>query len=493
MFHFYLSKENRFWQVDSRTYNLVAQGVAAGKGISDPTGKPNFYRLPGYPIFLAFFYKIFGTDERNPLWAQVVLGSLIPILIFFLSVTLFSQYRFVAYAASVLSSIHLGLILYSGFLMTETLFILLLLLFFIFFFSGIHLWFCRTKSDIGPMESAHYQVFILPDPIEGIPILAPRMYELVGQHNREAYKHEHLKQYVAGNTVFRDMLLAGLFLGLASLVRPVGHYLFFLALIIILLSHGSLREKIRKAIPFSFMWLLPVSIWLIRNYMMLGHIFFHTLPGGHFLYLSAARVASQVHKVSYIQARLKLSNEVNGLIKQKERDQKRSLNEIEQCYVHEAVAKKYFWMHPWQSLTFWLTDMFRTCLSLYSAELLYIESGRQALDYFAPGRTIWSWFERYLFPRTENIYLKAIVYGEIVMFLFLLIGYLFGFVHFLISIFKQSLSLEVMCSWVKALPYMKLFIVIALAGGYARMRLPIEPLIIILSCYGWMLLIKRKH
>jgi hypothetical protein len=37
----------------------------------------------------------------------------------------------------------------------------------------------------------------------------------------------------------------------------------------------------------------------------------------------------------------------------------------------------------------------------------------------------------------------------------------------------------------QAIPIMILFIVLALAGGYARMRLPIEPLLIIFSLSGW--------
>jgi hypothetical protein len=41
------------------------------------------------------------------------------------------------------------------------------------------------------------------------------------------------------------------------------------------------------------------------------------------------------------------------------------------------------------------------------------------------------------------------------------------------------------CSILRMLPFMALFMIIALSGGYARMRLPIEPFLLICSLYGW--------
>ena len=81
VFHCYLGKNKNYWQVDSNTYHNVAVNIAQGKGIS-AQGKPSFYRLPGYSIFLSIFYKIFGVDTKNVLWIQIFLASFIPIFIF---------------------------------------------------------------------------------------------------------------------------------------------------------------------------------------------------------------------------------------------------------------------------------------------------------------------------------------------------------------------------------------------------------------------------
>jgi len=276
------------------------------------------------------------------------------------------------------------------------------------------------------------------------------------------------------------------------LVRPVGVYVIVVALILLLLSRDSWREKFRKSAIFFVVWFIPVAVWLIRNYVLLGHVFFHTLPGGHFLYFSSARVIAQEENCPYPTARAKLAREVSLRIRAQERELGKQFNEIERCYVHEQLAFQYFVTYPWQTIKLYVTDMLRTTFSLYSAELLYLDSGRQDIDYFAPNRTVWSWFDRYLFPATENPLLKMIIYIEIFLSLLLWLGILFGFIYVLWGLLYSPVLWSDLCSWARVIPYTKLFVIIALAGGYARMRLPIEPLLIILAVYGWGMMVFKK-
>lgn len=480
VYHWYLEKDQNYWQVDSNTYDLVAQGLADGKGISLPDGKQNFYRLPGYPIFIGFFYKIFGHKPEKVLWAQILLASFIPLLIFLLSLTLFPYRRRLAMLAGAGGAVHLGLILYSGFFMTESLFIFLLLLFFIFFFKSVHLWFCSQRSDLlsardFETNTIRSDLYFLPDP------LAQRdsygyVYEITGPLNA-AQKDVLLH----GDSVFQNLLVSGLFLGLASLVRPVGHYLMAVAGLVLLFSNDLWMAKLKKFCLLFFAWLLPVSFWLVRNYLLLGHIFFHTLPGGHFLYLSAARVAMHEQNISYEDSRAMLRNKVVALMQKEEVALNRPLTEIEVSYVHEKLAQHYFASSPLITAKTWITDMMRTCLSLYSAELLYLDAGRQSINYFAKERTLWSVFQRYLMPQTDSKLLKGIIYAEIFVFLFMIFGFCVG----LIRLFFSTTVVADCCAWLSCLPFMALFIVIALAGGYARMRLPIEPFLIIFALWGW--------
>lgn len=424
VYNYYLSKNNNYWQVDSQTYHLVAQQLTNNKGLTLPDNRPNFYRLPGYPLFLAACYKIFGENKEQALWVQVFLASLLPILIFFLARVMFPAYMCVAIGASLYSAVHFGLVLYSGFFMTETLFLLFFLLFLLCFFKTIYLW-------------------------------------------------GHRQEFKLSRKVIIKIMGAGFFLGLASLVRPVGQYFIVLALFLMLFSCDIFKNKLIKMILFFVSWLVPVSFWLVRNYMLLGHVFFHTLPGGHFLYLSAARVTMHTQSCSYQQAREILRQEVNSLMVQQEILLGRSLTEIERCYAHETIAKKHFKSAPLITLKNWATDMLRTSLSLYSSELVYLESGRKEQDYFNKERTVWSLFERYLFPQTESVMLKIIIYYEIITFFLLLLAFVYGFI--------QALYYKKSETWIKSLLFIGLFIVLALSGGYARMRLPAEIFIIILA------------
>jgi 4-amino-4-deoxy-L-arabinose transferase-like glycosyltransferase len=474
----YLSKNQNYWQVDSSTYHLVAQGIDDGKGISLPGGQPNFYRLPGYPLFMAFIYKIVGQNPQKALWGQIFLGAFIPLLIFFLAGILFNR-RWLAWLAGSFGAIHLGLILYSGFYMTETLFIFLFLLFAIFFFSYLgsasskeldavplyakplpSWWFFTELTEEGTSFSSFY----------------PDTNDFSGQN---------AVAYLKGDEGFKKLFLAGVFLGLASLVRPVGHYLILLALVLIMVRCVGWKCKINRTATLFISWLIPVSFWLVRNYLLLGHLFFHTLPGGHFLYLSAARVVAEAQDRSYPMARLLLSGQVDQMIRQEEHIKQRPLTEIERCWAHEALARKYFKRYPLISIKLWLTDMFRTCFSLYSAELLYLDSGRKQIEYFDKARTMSSWFSRYLNPATENGFLKGIIYYEIISFFLLLLGFAIGLVLMIVGWLRGTLARQDVHAWLYVLPFMALFIVVALAGGYARMRLPMESFLIILSLWGW--------
>ena len=118
---------------------------------------------------------------------------------------------------------------------------------------------------------------------------------------------------------------------------------------------------------------------------------------------------------------------------------------------------------------------------MYSAELLYLDSGRVDHDYFAKGRSWGDMFKRYVVPETSNLTLKSIVYAEIAFFFLMFLGFLVV----LLRVQREKCSRADVCSWLRMLPFMALFIIIALSGGYARMRLPIEPLLLICSLYGW--------
>jgi len=482
VFYGYLSRDHHYWQVDSHTYHKVALQIADGEGITNHDGSPHFYRLPGYPLFLGLCYKIFGESKVAALWIQVLLASLIPILIFFLSLVLFPSFFLLARVVSLYSCVHLGLVLYSGFFMTESLFLFFFLIFLILFFSCM----LTKKRPKNIKKSEDDRFLYMPDPgCTSVPFV--QWHE---KHFGKQIRQSLLKQYKQSakfESYYQRLLFAGLALGVASLVRPVGHYLMFVTFLLLLFFVTSWQQKFQHSFLIFLGWFLPISFWLLRNLVLTGHLFFHTLPGGHFLYLSAARVAMHVHDTSYQHARKILEKNVTERIKTFTAEHGRRPQEIEDCTIKERLALEYFFKAPLITLKHWMTDMFRTMFSLYSAELLYLEAGRKDVEYFEKGRSWQSMFERYLVPNTKNLWLKSIIWSEIALYLFVLLGFLLF-----------SLQAFASCNWLFlyklgiALPYMMLFIVISLAGGYARMRLPVEPLLLIFSFAFWVRLFEKR-
>jgi hypothetical protein len=409
------SKNENFWTADSAGYHILAMQIANGHGISTQQNEPAFYRLPGYPLFLAICYKLFDFDFKKTLWVQIILSCFIPIFIYFLSLALFPENFLLAKLAALIAVVHNGFMIFSGLLMSETLFCIFFLLFLILFLSSFALIGC------------------------------PKVFEIANS---------------------KKIFFAGLFLGLASLVRPVGHYLILVSILLLIFSNFVWNEKFKKILLLSFGWILIAGLWLLRNYLLTGFVFFHTLPGKHFLNNSAAYVIMQSQNYSYQNAKDFLNAQVVQDCLKKELDRNESLSEIEYCLAAEKVAYKYIRKHPVFFLKYSVANVLKTSLNLFSEEFFFIEKKLGG-------------FKNFLFPRLDHKILVPIVYLEL-LFLFLI---WFGFLGFFVGAFFVPTN---WCPLLKALPFICLMIFITLASGFARLRLPIEPLLMIFSLKFWL-------
>lgn len=413
LFAGYTSHEDHAWLAfDSEQYELIARQIAAGDGISNQDGTPNFYRLPGYPLYLAGCYKIFNDHTHAALWLQVLLSSFIPLLIFFLSLTLLPSQLLIAQIASCVAAVHVGFMLYAGMLSTESLFLIFFLLFLICFYAGLQ------------------------------------------------------------NASSRFFACAGAFLGIASLIRPVGHYSIIIALAVLLMFYH--KNTLSKAIPLTASWLIVISPWLIRNYLLAGTLFFHTLPGLHFLQYSAAAIEQARIGCDYFQARDNVFAVWHGQVAKQEQLLKRPVTEYERFAVAQNVAFYYMTHYPKLFFKHACTQIARTCGTLYSTLFLYVPAGTT----YGNDMTVWSKIKLYLFPRAVHSLLIPLIYWEMISYLLMLLGCV---------MFLAQAVLDRSLRWVlvKTLPFMAMFIVITLAYGCARLRFAVEPCMIVLAAYAW--------
>ncbi len=165
-------------------------------------------------------------------------------------------------------------------------------------------------------------------------------------------------------------------------------------------------------------------------------------------------------------------------IKNEELKLNKKLNPAQTCKLAEKVSVSYFLKDLFVTTKHIFKNMFKTCFSLYSAELLFIDSGGKLPDYSSFG-DIRSNLKHYLFPKVNNKFLIPIIYLEIFLFIFLLIGFV-GF------IFQSFYIKENFYILLKVLPFIFLFVFITLSCGFARLRLPIEPFLLILSIEFWL-------
>lgn len=460
----YLMHDQRYFQTDSRTYDLVAASIASHKGVVSPDGSLQTHRVPGYPLFLAILYTM-NHSHFFALLVQIFLAAFIPVLVYRLGRKVFPDQRKVASLAGIIASVHIGFVLYSGFLMTETLFIFLFLIFMYYFMD--------SSIDEGSRMAVSPFGFVLPDSGED-GYISPLMTRNISLRALRARP----------DALLTNALIAGFFLGLVSMVRPVGHYMMPVIIVALLLKEQTWRQYFKSMIALIFAWGVVVAPWLIRNYLFTGALFFHTLPGGHFLQLSAARVIAHEQNISYQQARADVSKKAERELLQQRKQKGRKLMEIERCNVLERYAKEIFMSYPLTTIKLWLTDIFRTAFSLYSAELMYLEHNRETVDYFNTQRTVGSLFMRYLWPDV-SWRLRIIIWAEILMFLILLIAAAVFVVRVCIAALRKKTA--PLMPWRAVATFILFglfFVVIGLAGGYARMRLPAEPFLILLAAAG---------
>jgi hypothetical protein len=284
---------------------------------------------------------------------------------------------------------------------------------------------------------------------------------------------------------FGSLFVAGMCLGIACLIRPVGPYFIILFLIMLLFSDAKLSLRIKRFFVFFFAWLLAVLPWLLRNYLLTGFLFFHTWNGVHFMHYFASPIYMKSHNVNFSQASRQICvHEFRALLEAKEKLAGHKFSEIEKCRLGEQIAFEYIKQEPLFAIRLAFYNMFKTCVALYSSDLLTVLVGYPPACY-DNGRSIWNLVERFLCPPVENKLLKILIWFEIFCWCIILIG-------FVITLFNLIFNFELLCSCLKILPIIGLMILLTLACGFARLRLPIEPFIIIFSLNFWLEFFLKK-
>ncbi|MFA6527744.1 MAG: phospholipid carrier-dependent glycosyltransferase, partial [Candidatus Babeliales bacterium] len=315
-YHFFLCNNPCRLMFDAGHYHAMASDLLKYGLFCDGAGNYYFYRLPVYPIFLAASYWLGGIN------AVMIIQSLLSLLISVLCFFIAREFGFgdkIALWGAFFTGVHPGFLIFSGLVMTEILFTFFFLLSF----------------------------FLL---------------------MRESGWRKKQSKFL--------LLIAGICLGLASLTRAVvGFPLLICTLFVVLiLSHGLLREKIIGSFTLAFGWISVISIWCVRNYLLTGYIFLQAFSGNHCINHGAVPVVMRSQGCSYAQARDSVYADLchdHFIATQKKQD---CLDQVEKCFVAQATAAKIMLCHPYALMHHSIINMIKTLCGLYSSELLVIDS-----------------------------------------------------------------------------------------------------------------------
>lgn len=444
---FVIQPHGYYKQADSSDYHNCSLSIATGHGMHRiDTKEPIFWRTPGYPPFLALFYYLFGIQswefDKNSLaqctalWMQILCASFIPIILFYLAYVLTHTIS-IATILGWIAVFHPGLVLASTYLLTEGLALIFFYLFLLFVYKN-----------------------------------------LVGTHG----------SYIS-------IIAAAFSLGIYTWMRPMGEFIaYFTSILIFIAGIGTWKTTTKKALLFFLIFVASIFPWYWRNYKLTGEWFFCPTIGN---YLNCFTVPKILHRTSgkpLIECH-KIAQQAAAYEVYKKRQSLFGTG----LHVSPAACKNsalpIVMNHPWYFAYEWLAEVTKTTFDLYSYQLIPMLDNSywyDPLEEFLPEK-----IAEALYTHRMPWYVRIVCWAEFLCAFFLWIGLFAGLwafvMRFIITPTKQSTFAKNMARvWLICIPMIGIIIGMTGGFGYARLRLPAEPLMIILSFTFWVWFKRRK-
>ncbi len=451
----FLIQPNSFYkQADSVDYHNCAVSLACGNGMHRiDTQDPIFWRTPGYPPYLAFFYRLFGMtsyefDKNKPaqqasIWFQIFLSSFIPIILLYLAFLVTHTYM-IAMILAWIAVFHPGLVLASTYLLSEGIAMIFFYLFLLFLYQ-----------------------LIIPS------------------------KKERTHSWISSS------ILAALTLSIYTWMRPMGEFVgYCTVLLLAACSIGSWKQKAKQATFFLLIFFVSIAPWYYRNYQLTGEFFFCPTIG---TYLNCFSVPKILHRTlnKPIEECLTISQQAAALEVHKKKEKLRGTNLHVSNNVCKKVAYPIIAQHPWYFIYDWTAEVIKTTFDLYTYQLIPMFNGSywyDPIEEYLPQK-----LSACLYADPIPVQARTICWIEIIYALLLWIGLFAGFWVFIIHPLTNRKKITQLINatnwiWLTILPMIGIIVGMTGGFGYARLRLPAEPLLIILSLtfWYWLYTIQKK-
>lgn len=440
---FVIQPYNFYKQADSTDYHNCAMSIATGYGMHRPdTHEPIFWRTPGYPVLLAFFYSMLGitswefdknkTAQCLALWIQIILASLIPLILFYLAMTITSSYT-IAIILSFLAAIHPGLVLASTYLLTEGVALIFFYLFLLFLFKNI---LTDTKS-------------------------------------------------------YRSLCLSALCLSVYTWMRPMGEFVAYITTILIITcAIGSWQIKIKKAALFFLLFFASIFPWYWRNYHLTGQWFFCPTIGTYLNCFSVPKILRRTLGRPLVECH-KIAQQHAAYAVHKKRISLYGTGKYVSPAECQTVSLPIVLQYPSYFIYDWIMEAVKTTFDLYSYQMISMMDDSfwyDPIEEFLPDK-----LASCLYQHTMPWYLRLITWLELLGTLLMWIGLCAGLWTFVIRQLWYRIAPLMLRIWLLCIVLSGSIIGMTGGFGYARLRLPAEPLLIILSLTYWMWLYTKNN
>lgn len=453
-FTFFIYPNKWYRQPDSMDYHITASSIATGNGMYNPsTKKPIFWRTPGYGWFLSYFYKQQGMRswqfdankeaQKAAIWIQILLSAVVPLLVYMLAALLTGS-KCMSFLVAAIFATHIGFVLASCYLLTESLAVLFFFLFLI------------------------------------------ALYYVLGD-----YAHTLLHGCIA-------MIVSALMLSAYTWMRPHGQWFLVLVLLALLITRIKLSKKFLLGALFSVTFLGSLAPWCMRNQQLTGYWFFCPMSGPYLLSFCAPKILRRVYGKPLEQCMQALFRQA----KEETAHQEEIMAMISKDRVvcHELICNQFstpwLYKYPHYFIFDWLKEVLKSTFDLYSYQMVSMAHNVHTFDPLEEFLTIK--LSECLYTKPLSIGARIIAYLELFYMVWLWIG-IFGTLYQCIVIpalawLRDKKNLLSKNFIMLLITFMLICATLCMTGGfgYARLRMPVEPLMVIVSLMWWSTLFKQK-
>lgn len=433
VFYFFIIPGNYYNQPDSPDYHVSTLCMAYGHGMYRPDLKePIFWRTPGYPWFLSKFYQWAGlrgskfnnyqTAHKASIWFQILLDSFIPILLFYLA-WLLTQSLLISCITALIGVFHVGFILASLLILSEAIAIIFFYLFLIFFFKLL--------------------------------LYQPKRW-------------------------FLFLTLAALTLSAYTWIRPMGEYVALIStLIMFFCLQTPWKVNFKKAALFYGLFFATLLPWYVRNYNYTNEWFFCPTSGPYLLNFCSAKIERDITGATLIDAWKNVQKKAQQHVQIKKKHSPTIVSPLACKEIAMPIIKQ----RPFLFAYHWLKENIKTTFDLYSYQLVAMHKGISTYDPLE--EFLSEKISSCLYKDTIPFTTRAIAWIELLFSLLLWTGIFFGLWRFFLQPLFQKKYNHKIVIWLASGLLIGLCIGLTGGFGYARLRLPIEPLLIILALMYW--------